>query len=74
VRCVGVDYLSVGGMNSGAATHHALLERGIWIIEGLDLGRVTAGDYELFCLPVRLVGADGAPARALLRPSERSNG
>ena len=68
VRCVGVDYLSVGGMTEGAETHLALLGAGIWIIEGLDLTRVEPGSYELICLPLRLVGADGAPARALLRP------
>lgn len=73
VLAVGVDYLSVGGMKSGAETHRVLLGAGVWIIEGLDLTGVGAGDYELVCLPVRLVGADGAPARALLRArDERS--
>ena len=37
------------------------------ILEGLDLRGVEPGDYDLFCLPLRIVGADGAPARALLR-------
>ena len=50
------------------AVHRALLGAGIWVIEGLYLGQVTAGDYELICLPLRLVGRDGAPARAVLRP------
>jgi len=68
VRTVGVDYLSVGGMETGAETHGALLEAGIWIIEGLDLSAVEPGEYELMCLPVKLAGSDGAPARALLRP------
>jgi arylformamidase len=67
VALVGVDYLSVGGMEGGAETHRHLLGAGIWIIEGLELSSVAAGDYELICLPLRLVGADGAPARALLR-------
>jgi arylformamidase len=67
VRMVGVDYLSVGGMESGAETHRALLGAGVWIIEGLDLSDVGAGDYDLVCLPLRLMGSDGAPARALLR-------
>jgi len=39
-----------------------------WIIEGLDLSAVRAGRYELICLPVKLHGSDGAPARAVLRP------
>jgi arylformamidase len=68
VRTVGVDYLSVGGYRSdGATVHRILLEAGIWIIEGLDLSAVTAGSYEMICLPVKLHAADGAPARAVLR-------
>jgi arylformamidase len=68
VALVGVDYLSVGGYETdGAETHRALLGAGIWIVEGLDLSEVEPGDYELICLPVKLVDSDGAPARALLR-------
>jgi arylformamidase len=69
VRTVGVDYLSVGGYKrNGAATHHALLGAGIWIIEGLRLGDIEPGEYDLICLPLLITGADGAPSRALLRP------
>lgn len=69
VALVGVDYLSVGGFPAdGEATHRALLEAGILIVEGLDLGAVAPGGYELVCLPLPLAGSDGAPARALLRP------
>jgi len=69
VRCVGVDYLSVGGFHrDGHETHEALLAAGVWIIEGLDLSAVEPGRYELLCLPLRIAGAEGAPARALLRP------
>jgi arylformamidase len=65
---VGIDALSIGGFHHDlAATHRALLGAGIWIIEGLDLTDVEPGDYELACLPLRLIGADGAPARAALR-------
>jgi arylformamidase len=68
VRTVGVDYLSVGGYKrDGAQTHRALLEAGIWIIEGLRLGEVEPGNYDLICLPLLIIGADGAPSRALLR-------
>ena len=68
VRLVGIDYLSVGhGEGGGAQTHRTFLEAGIWIIEGLNLEQVTPGDYELVCLPLRITGADGAPARAVLR-------
>lgn len=62
VRLVGVDYLSVGD----EAAHHALLEAGVVPVEGLDLRGVEPGPYELVCLPLRVVGADGAPARAVL--------
>ena len=69
VRTVGVDYASVGGFwKDGVETHHALMGAGIWIIEGLDFGQVTPGDYDLICLPIRLSGGDGAPARCLIRP------
>lgn len=67
-QTVGVDYLSVGGyVEDGEATHRALLAAGIWIIEGLNLSQVAPGDYELVCLPLKIVDADGAPARAVLR-------
>jgi arylformamidase len=68
VQVVGVDYLSVGGFQSGnPETHRALLGAGIWVIEGLDLQHVEPGDFEMICLPLKLVGSDGAPARAVLR-------
>ena len=68
VRTVGVDYLSVGGyVYDGVETHQILLGAGLWVIEGLNLAAVEPGAYELICLPLRIVGADGAPARAVLR-------
>ncbi|MEP6619354.1 MAG: cyclase family protein [bacterium] len=67
VQLVGVDYLSVEQFHSGHhLTHRTLLERGIVIVEGLLLSEPTAGDYELYCLPVKFAGLDGAPARAVL--------
>lgn len=72
VGLVGVDYLSVGGFHAdGVATHRALLGAGIWIIEGLDLSRVEPGPVQLVCLPLRLAGTEGAPARAIVRPVNR---
>jgi arylformamidase len=71
VQTVGVDYLSVGGFTQdGPETHQALLEAGIWIIEGLNLSQVSAGVYDLICLPLKIVHSDGAPARAILRKLE----
>lgn len=70
VRLVGVDYLSVEEFNSAShATHKTLLARGVVIIEGLNLSAVSAGEYELVCLPLKIAGGagDGAPARAILR-------
>jgi arylformamidase len=68
VRLVGIDYLSVGGFHvDGAAIHRRLLGAGVWIIEGLDLRSVAPGRYELICLPLRLAGAEGGPARVMLR-------
>lgn len=70
VRTVGVDYLSVGGyVYDGVETHQILLGAGLWVIEGLNLAAVEPGVYELICLPLRIAGADGAPARAILRSS-----
>jgi arylformamidase len=63
VRLVGVDYLSVGDEDA----HHALLGAGVVPVEGLDLRGIQPGSYDLICLPLRIVGADGAPARVLLR-------
>jgi arylformamidase len=69
VRLVGVDYLSVGGFRAdGVETHQALLNAGIWLIEGLNLKQVRPGRVQLACLPLRIAGSDGAPARALVRP------
>ncbi len=69
IQTVGVDYLSVGGFyKDGPETHHALLGAHIWIIEGLNLSPVQPGNYDLLCLPIKLQGSEGAPARAVLRP------
>ena len=70
VKLVGIDYLSIEKFDSGKhETHVALLSQGVVILEGLNLGEVPAGRYELICLPLRLRSnlGDGAPARAVLR-------
>jgi arylformamidase len=67
IRLVGVDYLSVEQFHSGHhRTHRTLLGAGVVIVEGLVLTEPPPGDYELRCLPLRLAGLDGAPARAVL--------
>jgi arylformamidase len=68
VGLVGIDYLSVGGMgDDGPETHRILLGAGVVVVEGLQLGGVEPGDYEMIALPVRIDGCDGAPGRVLLR-------
>lgn len=67
VELVGVDYLSIEQFHSGHhKTHRILLGRSVVILEGLDLSVPTPGEYELICLPLRIEGCDGAPARAVL--------
>jgi arylformamidase len=70
VKLAGTDYLSIEKFHSGHhRTHLTLLSHGIVIVEGLNLGDVPAGDYELICLPLKIAdgSGDGAPARAVLR-------
>ena len=68
IKLVGVDYLSVERYPSrDYAAHHALLAAGVVIVEGLDLSQAEAGEYDMTCLPLRIAGGDGAPARVVLR-------
>jgi arylformamidase len=66
VKLVGVDYLSVAPYHASVLTHQVLLKAGVVVVEGLDLSEVSQGHYTLYCLPLKLVGSDGAPARAIL--------
>ncbi len=66
VALVGVDYLSVAPWKQGTPTHRTLLEAGVVIVEGLNLSAIEPGRYDFTCLPLKLVGSDGAPARAIL--------
>ena len=66
VQLVGVDYLSVAPYEEGAPTHEILLKAGVVVVEGLNLSKVMRGFYELYCLPLKIAGSDGAPARAIL--------
>jgi len=68
VKVIGVDYLSVEQFNkAGAPAHRALLANGVVIIEGLNLSEAEPGMYEMYCLPLRVAGGDGAPARVILK-------
>ena len=73
VILIGVDYLSVGSpLDPEKAmrpdTHQILLGAGLYLIEGLNLTAVKAGDYNLICLPLKLMDAEGSPVRAILQP------
>ncbi|HEY3313094.1 MAG TPA: cyclase family protein [Anaerolineales bacterium] len=66
IKLVGVDYLSVAAFDDPDPTHFVFLKASVIIVEGLDLSRVPRGFYDLYCLPLKLIGADGAPARVIL--------
>jgi len=66
---VGIDYLSAGGPE----THRTLLGAGVVIVEGLNLTGISQGRYDLLCLPLKILGGDGAPARVLLRVSDTAD-
>jgi arylformamidase len=68
IKLVGFDYLSIDRFGSADyAAHRALLGHGVILVEGLDLSEVEPGEYEMACLPLRVAGGDGAPARVVLR-------
>lgn len=72
IKLVGIDYLSVEKFGStDFGTHLALLGAKVVIIEGVDLREVSAGEYEIICLPLKYIGGkgDGAPSRTILRKS-----
>ena len=66
VQLVGIDYLSVAPYEDSAPTHEILLKAGVLVVEGLNLSKVMRGFYDLYCLPLKIAGSDGAPARAIL--------
>ena len=66
VQLVGVDYLSVAPYGDSVPTHTVLLKAGVVLVEGLNLSNVMRGFYHLYCLPLKIAGSDGAPARAIL--------
>ncbi len=73
ILLVGIDYLSIQRYLDAPNVHRILLEAGVVVVEGLILSDVLPGPYELFCLPMKLMGSEGAPARAILLPYKDSN-
>ena len=66
IKLVGIDYLSIAPFGHGKETHEILLGAGVVVVEGLNLAQISQGRYALYCLPLKLAGSDGAPARAML--------
>ena len=65
---LGLDIPSVDDIESKELPiHHTLYQHGVNIIENLYLQDVAEGEYELIALPLKIVGADGSPVRAVLR-------
>jgi len=73
LELVGIDYLSIQRYTEPPDVHQTLLGSGLAILEGLDLRGVAPGAYELVCLPLRLIGVEGAPARAILMSRGRKS-
>lgn len=66
VRLVGTDYLSVAKHSENVTAHQVLLSAGLILVETLNLYHITPGSYELICLPLKIAGAEAAPARVVL--------
>ncbi len=66
VKLIGMDYLSVAPYKQSRPTHEVLLKAGVVIVEGLNLSEILQGHYTVYCLPLKLAGCDGAPARTIL--------
>lgn len=71
IRLIGVDYLSVEAFTGDGSTHEILLGAGVVVLEGLNLSEVSSGWYTLYCLPLKVLGGDGAPARVVLVAEDR---
>jgi arylformamidase len=65
-RLIGIDALSVAPLDAPGEVHRILLAARIVILEGLDLSAAPSGPTTLLCLPLKIAGGDGAPARAVL--------
>lgn len=66
IKGVGTDGLGIERSQPGHPTHHALFDAGIYVLEGLALENIPAGNYELIALPLKLKGLDASPVRAVL--------
>lgn len=67
IKLIGIDYLSVANFKQGRSVHEILLKGGVVILEGLNLLMAPAGEYEIICLPIKLIGREASPARVILK-------
>ncbi len=67
IKCVGVDYVSLGSKENDPEVHRLILGKEIVIIEGLKLGAVESGEYDMICLPLKIKDSDGGPSRVILK-------
>ena len=74
IMLVGIDYLSIAPFDRPARIHELLLSKEVIILEGLNLEKIEPGSYELYCLPLRIEGCEGSPARTILVRREPRNG
>jgi arylformamidase len=66
LQLVGIDYLSISPLCDLEEPHRILMRKGMIILETVNLTAVDPGFYDLYCLPLKLVGCEGAPARVIL--------
>lgn len=66
IKLVGIDYLSIQRFLDGPEVHNVLLSAGVVVVEGLNMTDVNEGMYKLYCMPVKLMGLEAAPARVIL--------
>ena len=67
IKLLGWEGLSVDRLDSeDLPAHRTLLENGIHLVENLDLSQVDPGPYFIACLPLKLIGSDASPVRAVL--------
>jgi len=66
LQLVGIDYLSISPLSDLEEPHRILMRKDVIILETVNLAGVDPGFYDLYCLPLKLVGCEGAPARVIL--------
>ena len=71
IQLVGIDGLSIAINSQLKEVHVELLSKEIVIIENICLLKVEEGEYDLLCLPLKIQGAEAAPARVFLKKADQ---